>query len=42
MKPMRVDAGPLIRAICEQLEVIPIALWLGHEQVGTTAIYLHA
>ncbi len=24
MKPMRVDAGPLIRAICEQLEVIPI------------------
>ena len=24
MKPMRVDAGPLVRAICEQLEVIPI------------------
>ena len=24
MKPMRVDAGPLVRAICEQLDVICI------------------
>jgi len=24
MKPMRVDAGPLVRAICDQLELIPI------------------
>jgi hypothetical protein len=25
MKPMRVDAGPLVRAICEQMEVVPIS-----------------
>ena len=31
-----------MRLLLSGVDVVVIALWLGHEQVATTSIYLHA
>ncbi|MGH3709964.1 MAG: hypothetical protein ACRDRQ_18060, partial [Pseudonocardiaceae bacterium] len=33
---------PLVTSLLSGVDVTVIALWLGHEQVSTTNIYLHA